>query len=175
MPTSTCCRAIIHDLIGHKLEPIKSPIERSRQAEPAFTCCRRVPYDLPGQPQCGLHLLEPVKSPLYPKTSRRVKRIHAANPKKRVQRVEYSFYPARQQVEAGTACRLRTIGDLPGSDNVAAALRLVGQVVLCPAAASACRLSLPARLPTRHAICPSAPRRYSARRGKSARAGSPRA
>ena len=37
-----------------------------------------------------------------------------------------------------------TIGDLPGSDNVAAALRLVGQVVWCPAAASECRLSLPA-------------------------------
>ncbi len=28
------------------------------------TCCRQVPHDLTGQPQCGLHLLEPVKSPI---------------------------------------------------------------------------------------------------------------
>ena len=38
------------------------------------------PHDLPG------HKLEPVKAPLYPSVSRRAKRTHAANQKKRVQR-----------------------------------------------------------------------------------------
>ena len=38
------------------------------------------PHDLPG------HRLEPVKSPLHPSASRRAKRTHAANQKKRVQR-----------------------------------------------------------------------------------------
>ena len=41
--------------------------------------------DLPGQPQCGLRLLKPVKSPLHPSAPRRVKRTHTANQMKRVQ------------------------------------------------------------------------------------------
>ena len=41
--------------------------------------------DLPGQPQCGLRLLEPGKSSLYLRGPRRVKRAHIANQMKRVQ------------------------------------------------------------------------------------------
>ena len=41
--------------------------------------------DLPGQPQCGLRLLEPVKSSLSLRGPRRVKRTHIANQMKRVQ------------------------------------------------------------------------------------------
>ena len=41
--------------------------------------------DLPGQPQCGLRLLEPGKSSLSLRGPRRVKRTHAANQMKRVQ------------------------------------------------------------------------------------------
>ena len=41
--------------------------------------------DLPGQPQCGVRLLEPVKSSLSLRGPRRVKRTHIANQMKRVQ------------------------------------------------------------------------------------------
>ena len=36
------------------------------------------PHDLPGQPQCGLRLSEPGKSPLYPSALCRAKRTHTA-------------------------------------------------------------------------------------------------
>ena len=49
------------------------------------------PHDLPGQPQCGLHLLEPGKSPLYTQAPSCVKRTHAANQMKRVQRANGSL------------------------------------------------------------------------------------
>ena len=49
------------------------------------------PHDLPGQPQCGLHLSEPVKSSLYPSAPPHVKRTHITNQMKRVQRANGSL------------------------------------------------------------------------------------
>ena len=57
----------------------------------ASTCCRATLHDLPDQPQCGLRLLEPGRSPLYTQAPSCVKRTHAANQMKRVQRVNDSL------------------------------------------------------------------------------------
>ena len=57
----------------------------------ASTCCRATLHDLPDQPQCGLRLLEPSRSPLYTQAPSCVKRTHTANQMKRVQRVEDSL------------------------------------------------------------------------------------
>ena len=83
MPASTCCRRTPHDLPNHKSEFGKSPIERVGNID--------IQHDPSGQPQCALRLSEPVKSSLYPSALRRVKRTHAANQMKRVQRVEDSL------------------------------------------------------------------------------------
>ena len=64
-------------------------VQRGRCA--ASTCCRATLHDLPDQPQCGLRLLEPSRSPLYTQAPSCVKRTHAANQMKRVQRVEDSL------------------------------------------------------------------------------------
>ena len=58
-------------------------VQRGRCA--ASTCCRATLHDLPDQPQCGLRLLEPGRSPLYTQAPPRVKRTHTANQMKRVQ------------------------------------------------------------------------------------------
>ena len=57
----------------------------------ASTCCRATLHDLPDQPQCGLRLLEPSRSPLYTQAPSCVKRTHAANQMKRVQRANGSL------------------------------------------------------------------------------------
>ena len=57
----------------------------------ASTCCRATLHDLPDQPQCGLRLLEPGRSPLYTQAPSCVKRTHAANQMKRVQRANGSL------------------------------------------------------------------------------------
>ena len=64
-------------------------VQRGRCA--ASTCCRATLHDLPDQPQCGLRLLEPGRSPLYAQALPRVKRTHAANQMKRVQRANGSL------------------------------------------------------------------------------------
>ena len=81
----------------------------------ASTCCRATLHDLPDQPQCGLRLLEPGRSPLYTQAPSRVKRTHAANQMKRVQRVNDSLAQVwgRGRSAASTCCRA-TLHDLPG-------------------------------------------------------------
>ena len=64
-------------------------VQRGRCA--ASTCCRATLHDLPDQPQCGLRLLEPGRSPLYTQAPSCVKRTHAANQMKRVQRANGSL------------------------------------------------------------------------------------
>ena len=59
------------------------------------------PHDLPGQPQCGLRLLEPGKSPLYSSALCRAKRTHIANQMKRVQRVEDSLAQSGARPQCG--------------------------------------------------------------------------
>ena len=93
MPASTCCRRTPHDLPNHKSEFGKSPIERVGNID--------IQHDPSGQPQCALRLSEPVKSSLYPSALRRVKRTHAANQMKRVQRVEDSLAQSGARPQCG--------------------------------------------------------------------------
>ena len=74
-------------------------VQRGRCA--ASTCCRATLHDLPDQPQCGLHLLEPSRSPLYTQAPSCVKRTHAANQMKRVQRVEDSLAQSGARPQCG--------------------------------------------------------------------------
>ena len=109
-----------------------------------------IQHDPVEQPQCGIHLLDSAGSLLYLGRGCAFAQSHRPC---HVLRGEYagaemwkphcglsglsSFDSRPCALHAGRACafyagadRFRTIGDLSGSDNVAAALRLVGQVVL---------------------------------------------
>ena len=106
----TCCRVIQHDLTGHKLEPVKSSIERVG--------------NITIQPDPSGHKLEPGGSfrlPGWPA----VRLLFIGDLPGSDLWSGGSCYLARQQVEVaqrpaasgnGTADRLRSIGDLPGSD-----------------------------------------------------------
>ena len=97
------------------------------------------PHDLPGQPQCGLHLLEPGNSSLYPSAPRRVKRTHITNQMKRVQRANGSL----AQVWGRAAPN-----GLP-AENIAKLMRS-RKNALCRAADSVLRLNLSSSVQSRN-------------------------